>query len=406
MGDAIVGDGQGRMRSVGALAEREVTVIGAGVAGLAVARALALRGARVTVIEQARRISEVGAGIQIAPNGGRVIEALGLGPALAAASMESAAVVLRGHRRGREVLRMDLTGRGRFALIHRADLIALLEDGARAAGVTIETGAPVASIWLGREGALLEMAGGDRRAAALTLGADGLHSKARAAILGPREPAFTGQVAWRATIPAPPGIPVEAQVFMGPGRHLVAYPLREGRLLNLVAVEERAAWAREGWSHEGDPEALRRAFSGFGGPVPGWLEAVDRVMLWGLFRHPVAERWHAPGLAILGDAAHPTLPFLAQGACLALEDAWVLAAALDAYPTAAEALAAYQSARQERARRIVDAATANARNYHLRGPVRVAAHAAMRAAGAAGGRAALARFDWLYGHDPTTVVQG
>jgi len=389
------------MAGIGALAEREVTVIGAGVAGLAVARAMALRGARVTVLEQAAEIGEVGAGLQIAPNGGRVLAALGLGSELEAASMASRAVVLRGHRRGRAVLRMELAGRGRFALIHRADLIALLEAGARDAGVTIETGARVASVWLGRHGTVLELADGTRRAAALTIGADGVHSRARAALLGDAAPSFTGQVAWRATIPAPAGTPVEAQVFMGPGRHLVAYPLRAGRLLNLVAVEERGAWAEEGWRHAGDPVALRRAFAGFGGPVPGWLAAVETAMLWGLFRHPVAARWHAPGLALLGDAAHPTLPFLAQGACMALEDAWVLAEALDGHTTAEAALAAYQAAREGRVRRIVDAATANARNYHLRGPVRVVAHAAMRASGAAGGRAALGRFDWLYGFDPT-----
>jgi salicylate hydroxylase len=227
-----------------------------------------------------------------------------------------------------------------------------------------------------------------------------LHSRARAALLGDVTPAFTGQVAWRATIPAPPDLPCEAQVFMGPGRHLVVYPLRGGTLLNLVAVEERSAWAREGWSHEGDPDMLRRAFAGFGGPVPGWLAAVERVMIWGLFRHPVAERWHGPGLALVGDAAHPTLPFLAQGACMALEDSVALAAALDAHATSEEGFAAYQAMREARVRRIVDAATANARNYHLRGPVRLVAHAVMRASGRAGGRAALDRFDWLYGYDP------
>lgn len=378
---------------------RDVTVVGGGVAGLAAARALALRGARVTVLEQAPAISEVGAGLQVSSNGGRVIEALGLGEAFRAASGESAAVVLR-DAAGRRVLRMPLAGRGRFALVHRADLIAVLERGAREAGVTIELGARVEAVTLGERGATVRMADGGELRPALLVGADGLHSRVRPELVGEARPRFTGQVAWRALIPCPEGVAAEAQVFMGPGRHLVAYPLRGGTLLNIVAVEERAEWAEEGWHNAGDPAEMRAAFRAFGGPVREWLGAVERCMLWGLFRHPVARRWHAPGVAILGDAAHPTLPFLAQGACMALEDAWTLAALLDARADEA-ALAAYQAARRPRTRRIVEAATANARNYHLRGARAAVAHAALRAADRLAPGAVLGRFDWLYGHDVT-----
>ncbi|RDC74478.1 monooxygenase [Rhodovulum sp. 12E13] len=379
---------------------RDVTVAGGGVAGLAAARALALRGARVTVLEQAPAISEVGAGLQVSPNGGRVIDALGLGEAFRAASGESAAVVLR-DAAGRRVLRMALAGRGRFALVHRADLIAVLERGAREAGVTIELGARVEALTLGERGATVRMADGGALRPGLLVGADGLHSRVRAELVGEARPRFTGQVAWRALIPCPEGVASEAQVFMGPGRHLVAYPLRGGRLLNIVAVEERAEWAEEGWHNAGDPDELRAAFRDFGGSVREWLGRVERCMLWGLFRHPVAGRWHAPGVAILGDAAHPTLPFLAQGACMALEDAWTLAATLDAHDGDAAALAAWQGVRRPRTLRIVDAATANARNYHLRGARAAAAHAALRAADRLAPGAVLGRFDWLYGHDVT-----
>jgi salicylate hydroxylase len=382
------------------LSGRDVTVVGGGVAGLAAARALALRGAQVTVLEQAPVISEVGAGLQVSPNGGRVIEALGLGEPFRAASGESAAVLLR-DAAGRRVLRMPLAGRGRFALVHRADLIAVLERGAREAGVTIELGARVEAVTLGERGATVRMADGGELRPTVLVGADGLHSRVRAELVGEARPRFTGQVAWRALIPCPEGVAAEAQVFMGPGRHLVAYPLRGGALLNIVAVEERAEWADEGWHNAGDPDEMRAAFRAFGGPVREWLGAVERCMLWGLFRHPVAERWHAPGVAILGDAAHPTLPFLAQGACMALEDAWTLAATLDAHAGEAAALAAWQGARRPRTRRIVDAATANARNYHLRGAQAVVAHVALRAADRLAPRAVLGRFDWLYGHDVT-----
>jgi salicylate hydroxylase len=382
------------------LEAREITVAGAGIAGLAVACALAQRGARVRVLEQAPDLSEVGAGLQVSPNGWRVIEALGLGAALGDVATESGAVVLRSHATGGEVLRMPLAGRGRFGLVHRADLLAVLRAGAEAAGVAIETGARVASVFLGRHGALLEMADGGRRSVPFLVGADGLRSRLRAALMGDVAPAFTGQVAWRALVDAPPGIAREAHVFMGPGRHVVAYPLRDGRLLNLVAVEERKAWAAEGWHHAGDADALRRAFAEFGGPVPGWLSRVETPMIWGLFRHPVATRWWAPGVALIGDAAHPTLPFLAQGANMALEDAWTLAAALDSGPDEA-VLPAWQAARAPRCDRIVEAATANARNYHLRGVRRVVGHALLRRLNRTAPGRALDRFDWLYGFDPT-----
>ncbi len=384
---------------------REVIVVGAGIAGLAVARAMALRGARVRVLEQAPALAEVGAGVQISPNGAAVLAALGLGAALEGAGMRAAGAVLRDGATGRRLVALDF-GRPRaggqgFHLMHRADLVALLAEGAAAAGVEVSTGRRVAAVEGGARPAL-RPEGGAPLTADLVVGADGVHSVVRTALNGAAQPAFTGQVAWRATLPEAPGaVEPRAEVFLGPGRHLVSYPLRGGRLRNLVAVEERAAWAAEGWHHRDDPAALRAAFAGFGGPVPGWLARVDEVHLWGLFKHPVAARWQAPGLAILGDAAHPTLPFLAQGANMALEDAWVLAAALDAADDPAAGLAAYQAARAGRVRRIVAAADANARAYHLRGPARAAAHLALRLADRLAPGAPLARLAWLYGHDVT-----
>lgn len=391
-----------------------VTVLGAGVAGLTLARALALRGAWVTVLEQAPGIGEVGAGLQISPNGGRVLQALGLGGGLEAASQRSGAVVLIDGKTGSQVLRMRLdraagqagragqagsAGDG-FRLIHRADLIALLAEGARAAGAEIRTGTRVEAVGLGDHPPRLTLASGETVEAALLIGADGILSRVRAALNGVVAPFFTHQVAWRATLPAAPGIAPEARVYLGPGRHVVTYPLRGGTLRNIVAVEERRAWVEESWSLTDDPLALRIAFRDFVPEVRGWFEQIERPNLWGLFRHPVAARWHGHGAAILGDAAHPTLPFLAQGANMALEDAWVLAAALDARP-AAEALAAYQAARAGRVARIVAAANANARNYHLSGLRRDIAHAGLRLAGRFAPTTLTGRFAWLYGHDVT-----
>ena len=384
-------------------------VVGAGIAGLAAAVALARRGARVRVVEQAPALGEFGAGLQISPNGAAVLAALGLAPLLARFATEGAGVVLREGGSGRPLAALDIArpaagGQGGW-LFHRADLVALLAEGARAAGVALDPGQRVAAAIPGERPAVA-FAGGGEAAADLVVGADGLHSVVRAA-LGPAPPAqFTGQVAWRALIPGEPGAPALAEVFLGPGRHLVSYPLRGGSLRNLVAVEERRAWAAEGWHHRGDPAALRRAFGGFGGPVPRWLAAVTEVHLWGLFRHPVAARWGGGGVAILGDAAHPTLPFLAQGACMAIEDAWVLAAALDAADGREAGLAAYQRAREGRVRRVLAVADANARRYHLRGPARLAGHLGLALAGRLAPARLLAQFDWLYGHDVTAAGRG
>ena len=389
------------------VAGQQITVLGAGVAGLCVARALALKGAEVTLLEQADAIREVGAGRQISPNGAAVLRALGLGAALEAASMRAQAVELRDGYGGDLVLRLDLArlrpGQG-YHFTHRADLIELLAQGARDAGVQIRLLQKIENVDLSGPAPRLTTALGVEHRPGLLIGADGLHSKTRHALNGMVAPFFTRQVAWRAIIPADGDAAPVAEVHMGSGRHLVSYPLRGGTLRNVVAVEERPRWVEESWSLRDDPMELRLAFEGFSPRVRGWLERVQDVYLWGLFRHPVAKHWarRLPegAAAILGDAAHPTLPFLAQGASMGLEDAWVLADRLSRLPLD-QALADYQSSRAPRATRIVAAANGNARAYHLSGASRVLAHSALRLGGALAPGLALKRFDWLYDFDVT-----
>jgi len=379
---------------------QSITVLGAGIAGLAVARALALRGAGVTVLEQADAIREVGAGLQISPNGAAVLRALGLGEALDKAGMAAEAVILHDGLTDDPVLRLDLAGRG-FRLVHRADLIALLAAGAREAGVQIRLLQKIDSIDLTGPRPVLVTSQGTRSEPALLIGADGLHSRLRAALNGPAVPFFTNQVAWRAVLPAEPGSAPVAEVHMGPGRHLVSYPMRGGTLRNIVAVEERSRWTEESWSLRDDPMEVRLAFAGFSPRVRGWLDGIEDVHRWGLFRHPVARRWHDARSVILGDATHPTLPFLAQGANMALEDAWVLAQSLATHDTPSAAFAAFQTTRAPRCARIVAASGANARVYHLRSPWRDAAHLGLRQGGRVAPGLALSRLDWLYWHDVT-----
>ena len=389
------------------IAGQQITVLGAGVGGLAAALALAQKGAVVTVLEQADAIREIGAGLQISPNGAAVLRALGLGTALDAASMRAQAVELRDGRDGDLVLRLDLARlrpQQGYHFLHRADLIDLLAQAARAAGVQIRLLQKIDTVDLSGQRPRIVTALGAESQPSLLIGADGLHSKTRTALNGKVAPFFTRHVAWRCIIPAEPGAAPVAEVHMGAGRHLVSYPLRGGTLRNIVAVEERNAWVDESWSLRDDSLEMKLAFESFSPRVQNWLDRAQDVYVWGLFRHPVAQNWSKVlsegATVILGDAAHPTLPFLAQGASMALEDAWLLADRLANLPLAG-ALTAYQSARKPRCTRIVAAANGNAKAYHLSGLQRSIAHTALRLGGNIAPNLALNRFEWLYDYDVT-----
>jgi salicylate hydroxylase len=330
-----------------------------------------------------------------------VLAGLGLGDAALALGMRGTAIELYSHDSDQRVLRLDLT-RARhgnphpYLFLHRADLIGCSRTGPRPPAC--------ASNWI---------AGSIRRPASPTgpicwSVRTGCIRRCVRVLNGSMAPFFTGQVAWRALVPGDGAAPPVARVWMAPKRHIVAYPLRGGALINLVAVEERRSWVAEGWFHPDEPDNLREAFAGFPPEVRALLERCKSVFVWGLFRHQVAGTWHDGRMAILGDAVHPTLPFLAQGANMALEDAWVLAAALAPHGQAVArddlpaALSRYQAARIKRVTRIVDAAEDNARAYHLQNPAaRLALHTGLRVASMVAPGAVLGRFDWLYGADVT-----
>ncbi|MEM9263747.1 MAG: FAD-dependent monooxygenase, partial [Pseudomonadota bacterium] len=292
--------------------DKRIRIQGAGIAGLTTGLALARHGFRPRIVEQAQEFGRVGAGIQISPNGVAVLDALGLGDKARERSVQAQGILLRTHR-GSNVMRMDLTTAKRpYLLFHRSDLIDLLAfEVQMAEQIPVHFGCSPEPVL--REDEIL-------------IGADGVRSRVRDLIGETKPPKFTGQVAWRALIPDPKPSR-DVQVFMGPGRHLVTYSLADGSR-NIVAVEERKDWAEDGWHHTDDSGDLHRAFSGFCDEAQELISAVTSPSVWGLFKRPVTAKWYKGKMVLVGDAAHTTLPFLGQGANMALEDAWILAYAL------------------------------------------------------------------------------
>ncbi len=375
---------------------RNVAIIGGGIGGLTAALAFARREANVTVYEQAPALTAVGAGVQITPNGMRVLHTFGLTPALALAGVEAEAVVPVDAMSGEAIARFDLsTQKPRYIFCHRAALINLLARGCAAQNVRIVLNAKITSP---RPSGAFEAPEGIVKPD-LTIGADGIRSVVRSQVTPSDKPFFTRQVAWRAIVPQDHAEPV-ARIWMAKGRHVVTYPLSESRM-NVVAVQARKTWADEGWHYADHPDNMRVAFADTCVELQSILEGADDVRLWGLFRHPVATQWSAGSIVLLGDAAHPTLPFLAQGANLAIEDAYALARICNEHADLEIALGAYEAARRPRVVRAIKTANRNARSYHLGGLPRHVAHTGLRLMGQHAPDAFLRRLSWLYDHDVT-----
>jgi salicylate hydroxylase len=369
------------------LAGLNIAVIGAGIGGTAAATAFAQRGATVRVFEQAPELTEVGAGLQVSANGQAVLRALGsVGTEPPAGASVSAGTVFRDGRSGRRVATVAPPKAGPTWYMHRADLLSILVKSAREAGVTFDMGRVVTPGTVNAD---------------LIIAADGVKSVWRNQVDGPDSPQFTGQVAWRAVVPwDKDSKDVSASLSMGHRAHVVSYPLRAGKAMNLVAIEERTGWAEEGWSLQGDSEEFRKRFADFGGDVGQLINKAQHVHQWALHARPVARTWARGSTVLLGDAAHPTLPFMAQGACLALEDAWVLSACLSQASDMTDALMTYERLRRPRAEKVVALAKGNAWRFHMGKPFAWGAQAVL----AVGAGALARRLEWVYSYDATQVV--
>lgn len=355
-----------------------IAIAGAGIGGLAFASFAAKQGFRPDIFEQAETLGEIGAGIQMSANGTRLLHSIGLEGKLAAIGHRPKRYVFRLFQ-SKEILQEIPLGDTHaekhgapYYTFHRADLHKALVDLVESnAPGSIRLNARMTSFKEGDDGVRLEFARGDAVDADVLVGADGIRSATRDGVLGRKSPEFTGQCAWRLTIPAakaPRGLtPDDVTVWVAPGGHAVTYFVRGGDLLNFVGVRRTQTWTAESWTATAPWQALRDDYADWNDDIRAIVDAADpsQCFRWALYGRAPARRWSSDRVTLLGDAAHPTLPYLAQGAVMAVEDGAVLAAALARATDLKPAFAAYEAARIDRAARIVTESADNARLFQL-----------------------------------------
>ena len=353
-----------------------IAIIGAGIGGLAAALALLNRGFDVTVYEQAVALGEVGAGVQISANGTRVLFELGLKARVMATAVVPSAKLIRLWNTGQTWKGFDVGSVSEtlygapYLTLHRHDLHQALADGVRMARAdALELGKTCVGVDQDERGVAIRFEDGSEARADLVVGADGVHSAVRRALFGSDEARFTGVTAWRGVIPTsgldPRLMAPQSVTWIGHGAHVVHYPLRGGTLMNYVSVVERDDWQVESWSVQGTVEECLADYVGWHPDVHGLIRATERPYKWALLGRDPMSAWSQGRITLLGDACHPMLPFLAQGAVMALEDAMVLARCLETCPgDHAEAFARYERARVGRTSAVVRGAAANQARYH------------------------------------------
>jgi salicylate hydroxylase len=380
-----------------------VLIGGGGIGGLALALALAKRGLASVVLERREAFSAEGAGIQLGPNATGVLQRLGVADRLSPQVGRPECLSVRSGLSGRLLAELPL-GRwiekrhgAPYWVAHRADLqTALLDSARRESLIALATASEVTGF--SQEGGrlLVSVGGGTLRGRAL-VGADGLHSAVRERLFPSARPVYAGKIALRALLPAeraPARLrAAHVGVWLAPFGHVVHYPIRRQKMVALVAVIA-AQWPGSGWSLEVAREEVRAALMPFAGELRALLEQAQEWRRWALYDALDLPRWSSGRVTLLGDAAHPVLPFLAQGGALAIEDAETLAGCLAGLPDPVQALARYEALRRPRARRIQDASRRNGVIYHLGGLPAAARDLVLQATPAA---ALMAAFDWVYG---------
>jgi len=402
-----------------------ILIAGGGIGGMAAALALLRHGFSVEVFEQAETLAEVGAGVHVSANGMAALASLGVAGRLMQSAVQPVRRQLRMWNTGQTWTVFDLgaisvaTYGHPYVTVYRPDLLQVLADGVVAADpAAVRLGRRVVACAQDDSQVTLRFAdGGEARGDGL-VGADGVHSTIRAALFGADRAEFSGLVAWRGTIPVA-RLPVHladnvSSNWIGPGRHVVQYPMRGGTLMNFVGIVERDDWREESWTTPGTHAEMRADFAGWHRDVLDMIEAIPEPFIWALKLRPLLPAWSAGRITLLGDACHPTLPFLGQGAVMAIEDGVVLARALAAAHgpgrgaghssghTMAAAFRAYEAARHARTARIVGGSADNTRRFHNRAlsdPVSAQAYVEREWAP----ERLRERYDWIYRYDAGTI---
>lgn len=391
----------------------KILIAGGGIGGMAAALSLLRRGYDVEVYEQAAELGEVGAGVQISPNGSRALDALGVFDALRQASCEPGRKEFRLWNTGRAWPMFDL---GKVAMekygypyltVYRPDLLGTLTNAVQALKPdAVHLGAHVADVTLTDDDVTLRLGDGSTVTGDVLIGADGVKSTVRKVLFGDDEANFTGMIAWRAVIPME-RLPEHMRqmvgwTWIGPGGHMVNYPLRGGQFMNMIGTIERDDWQVESWYAQGSIEECANDFKGWHEDVQSLIHAAPTVMKWAFMERTPRQIWTKGRASLLGDACHATLPFLAQGAVMSIEDGVILGRCLDKYPDINEALTRYEQARVERTSRMVRGAKDNTARFHE--AALATEEGAVKYMESEWSRAPIQeRYDWLYSYDVETV---
>jgi salicylate hydroxylase len=394
---------------------RNVVVVGGGIGGLTAALALLRRGIDVQVYDQSNQLKEIGAGIQISSNGSRVLFALGLEDALRKVQVRPERRELRHWSTGETWNWFDLGDKSieRFGtphlMLHRGDLHNLLAGAVRSLkpdAISLDRRCVAVTSHAGHAEATFE--DGSVAKGAYVVGADGIHSKVRVCLFGPSRPVFTGCIAWRGLIPMERLPSHLARMvgtnWLGPHGNVLHYPVRRGELMNFVSMSERSDWQVESWSTAGEKAELRNDFRDWHADVQVMIDQIETPYKWAMMiREPMAA-WSKGRVTLLGDACHPTLPFLGQGGVMSIEDGYVLAACLDKYfAEPGAAFARYEDIRKDRTSMVVRKATENkasAFEPRLADKDLVAVEVAREWQQVR----LRERMDWLYNYDATAIA--
>ena len=380
---------------------KQIVVVGAGIAGLTTALCLNHFGINACVYERSNEVTTAGAGIQLSPNANRVFSHIGLFDEISALSRRCKGVRVFDYKSNSQLALFDYMKFKRdaaFLFCHRSDLVSILYAACKKLKIPVHFDKKLEKIKNGQ----VIFSDGNVYSADIIVGADGLHSNVRKALFDEETPIFTRQIAWRSIVPNSINQDDFSHVTLAPKRHLVSYPIADGSQLNLVLIKEQNEWQPDGWKHPEDPKVVKESFKDFSGEASKIIASIESVYKWGLFKYPMKKKWYNGRVILVGDAAHPTLPFLAQGAAMAIEDSFVIASKISKFPKLSFAFNEFQRERLPRVQRIISASEKNARTFHLSNVIsRLVLHFFLRLLTKFLPHLLVKRFDWIYDHNVT-----